>query len=70
MGTLKINGKDKQFPTGQTPSTVAELLQRLDINEATVLAKIGGKIIEREEFERTKLTKEHIIELIRFGGGG
>ena len=69
MGTLRINGVEKQFSAG-IPQTLAELLKQLDINEATVVAEVDGKIIARENFEQTQLSGSQNIELIRFVGGG
>jgi sulfur carrier protein len=69
MEVLKINGKEKQFPDG-IPETLMELLNQLDINQATVVAEINGKIIERQKFSQTRLSKGQRIELVRFVGGG
>ena len=69
METLKINGVQKQFPTG-IPQTLTELLKNLDINEATVAAEIDGKIIEKQNFAQTQLSNGQVVELIRFAGGG
>ena len=70
MEILKINGVEKQFPAGQWPSTVAELLEQLDIKSATVVAEIDGRIIERKKFAETQLHNGQSIELVRFVGGG
>ena len=70
METLTINGVEKQFPAGQLPATVAELLEQLGVKAATVVAEIDGQIIEREKFAQTKLYKGQSIELVRFMGGG
>ena len=70
METLKINGREKHFPVGQMPGTLTELLGRLDIDEATVVAEINGEIIKRKEFARTRLRPDQSIELVRFVGGG
>ena len=70
METLKINGVEKQFPAGQLPATVAELLEQLGVKAATVVAEIDDQIIEREKFAQTKLCKGQSIELVRFMGGG
>lgn len=69
MEVLKINGIEKQFPDG-IPKTLIELLKQLDINQATVVAEINGKIIERQNFPRTQLCSGQRIELVRFVGGG
>jgi len=69
METLKINGVEKQFPDG-IPATLAELLDQLEINQATVVGQINGQIIERKKFTETKLSSNQSIELLRFVGGG
>ena len=69
MEVLKINGKEKQFPDG-IPKTLMELLNQLDINQATVVAEVNGKIIARQNFSQTRLRSGQRIELVRFVGGG
>ena len=69
MGTLRINGVEKQF-SGGVPKTLAELLGQLDINEATVVAEIDGQIVAKENFAQTQLSSGQSIELVRFVGGG
>ena len=66
---LKINGQEKTFDKG-LPPTLAELLDSLKINAATVVAEIDGQIVERKNFARTNLSAGQAIELIRFVGGG
>ena len=68
--TLKINGQVKQFPEGDLPRTLLELLEQLSINQATVVAEIDGQVIERASFTETKLRPGASIELVRFVGGG
>ena len=69
MPSLKINGAEKHFAES-LPESIAELLDRLGINHATVVAEIDGKIIKRKEFGQTKLRSGQSIELVRFVGGG
>ena len=69
MEVLKINGQEKKFPDG-IPPTLAELLDKLDISQATVVAQINGQIVERKAFARTKLLPQQSIELLRLMGGG
>ncbi len=69
METLRINGVEKQFPDG-TPETLAELLDQLKINQATVVAQINDQIVERNKFAETKVFSHQSIELLRFVGGG
>ncbi len=70
MEKLKINGVEKEFSAGQFPGTIAELLKHLNIEAATVVAEIDGKIVEREKFGITALSKGQAIELVRFVPGG
>lgn len=69
METLKINGSDRQFADG-LPQTLTELLEQLGINQATVVAEIDGKIVERRDFAQTQLSNGQTVELVRFVGGG
>ena len=69
MTILKINGREKEVPNG-TPSTLAELLDKLNISQATVAAQIDGKIIKRGDFGQTKVLATQSIELLRLMGGG
>ncbi len=67
---LKINGVDKEFADDRTPETLSELLDDLGISQATIVAEIDGRIIERRDFDRTPLQPSQAIELVRFVGGG
>jgi len=67
--TLIINGVEHPFDTG-LQATLAELLGRLGIDAATVVAEIDGRIVERKDFSITTLRPGQAIELIRFVGGG
>ena len=69
METLRINSSDRDFPDG-LPRTLTELLEQLGINQATVVAEIDGKIVERQNFAQTPLSNGQTVELVRFVGGG
>lgn len=69
METLKINGKEKEFPDG-LPYTLIDLLKYLNINETIVIAELDGKIVTREDFAKSILSTGQRVELIRFIGGG
>jgi sulfur carrier protein len=66
---LRINGTERTFEQGVPPS-LNELLALLEIDAATVVAEIDGKVIERKAFAQTTLAEGQAIELIRFVGGG
>ncbi|OHB78805.1 MAG: thiamine biosynthesis protein ThiS [Planctomycetes bacterium RBG_16_55_9] len=69
MQKLRINGAEQQFPAG-VPRTLTELLEQLNINQATVVAEIDGRIVQRQDFPQTQLSCGQSIELVRFVGGG
>ena len=69
MAMLKINGSERQFPGG-LPQTLTELLEQLNINQATVAAEVDGRIVERRNFSQTQLSNGQTVELVRFVGGG
>ncbi len=66
---LKINGQVRDFGD-QLPPTLSELLKLLQIDQATVVAEVDGRIIPRTAFGQTELKENAIIELVRFVGGG
>ena len=70
MKTLIINGKERKFESVNSPKTLKDLLEQLNIKAATIVAEIDGEVIERQKFEHTRLADGQKIELIRFMGGG
>lgn len=68
MAVLKINGKDTNFD--YLPASLTDLLSALELNQATVVAEIDGRIIKRDDFARTTLSDGQKIELIKLVGGG
>jgi sulfur carrier protein len=67
---LKINGVEREFGNEGLPDSLSDLLKDLQISEATVVAEIDGKIVERKSFAETRLVPGQTIELVRFVGGG
>ena len=67
---LTVNGKERRFPDGPLPQDLRQLLERMGVNEATVVAEVDGRIVERKNFAATKLSPGQSVELIRFVGGG
>ncbi|MCD6393092.1 MAG: sulfur carrier protein ThiS [Planctomycetes bacterium] len=68
--TLKINGVEKEFTDDRIPENLSDLLDDLDISQATVVAEIDGRIVDRKSFDRTPVQPGQAIELVRFVGGG
>jgi len=70
MQKIIVNGKEKLFDDNQFPSTITDLLNHLNIVAATVVVEMDGQIIDRKNFDTTKLKSDQSLELIRFVGGG
>ena len=70
MSVLKVNGKEIRFPDDKVPETLSDLLCRLGIDSAAVVAELDGQIIERANFATTTLCDGQSIELVRFVPGG
>ena len=70
MTSVRINGVERNFPAGEFPATLGELLGVLNVEPATIVAEVDGKIITRKDFEQTSIHEGQSIELVRFVGGG
>lgn len=67
---LVINGKEKVFSPETAPATLSALLAQMELDEATVVAEIDGKIVPRNAFSTTPLKDGMHLELVRFVAGG
>jgi sulfur carrier protein len=65
--TVLANG---QTYTLQTGSTVADLLQGLNVAPARVVIQLNGNIISRSDFGTTVLHEGHQLEIVTLVGGG
>lgn len=63
---LIVNGEYKELSV----SHVAELLNRLNLDNAPVVVELNGQIISKSNFETTMLRPEDVIEIVQFVGGG
>jgi thiamine biosynthesis protein ThiS len=70
MNVLKINGVEREFGEGRLPATLAQILEQLGVEAATVVAEVDGQLIGQEKFAQTGVDKGQSIELIRFVPGG
>ncbi len=70
MRSLKVNGVERQFAPDAMPGTLSALLDALGVGPTTVVAEVDGRIVRREEFDRTELQDGQKVELIKLMGGG
>ena len=68
-GTLhiQVNGEPREARVG---TTVAELLQELDIRPDRVAVELNLQILDRQEFDRRAFNDGDRVEVISFIGGG
>lgn len=64
---MTVNGENVNFADG---TTVSELLDKLNINEDTVVVEVDLKIIGKNDYKIKKLSSDSKVEVIRFVGGG
>jgi len=64
---ILVNGKQMEF---DSPPSGLDLLARLNIVPATVVAELNGEIIKREEFLARMLADGDVLELVTVVGGG
>jgi sulfur carrier protein len=64
---IQVNGEQRTLADG---STVAGLLEELDIRPDRVAVELNLTILDRSEFDRRSLREGDRIEIISFIGGG
>lgn len=64
---IEVNGERQTTPSG---STVAGLLEQLDIRSDRVAVELNLQILDRQNFDRQCLQEGDRIEIISFIGGG
>jgi len=65
--TIKLNGEPYELAG---PSTVAELLARLEIDARRVAVEHNLVVLKRGAFDRTAIADGDEIEIVNFVGGG
>lgn len=64
---VTVNGEDRTFGAG---TTVADLLDALDLHPRMVVVEHNREILDRERYGRTELSDGDTLELVHFVGGG
>ncbi|WP_353684033.1 sulfur carrier protein ThiS [Thermodesulfovibrio sp. 3907-1M] len=63
---VRVNGSDMEVKA----TTIAELLQELEINPQRVVVEVNLEIIKRDRFSEHKIKEGDSIEIVNFVGGG
>jgi sulfur carrier protein len=65
--TISVNGNAMEVPSG---TTVAALLQLLDVESAQIAVELDGKVAQRERWREISISPGATLEIVRFVGGG
>ena len=64
---VQLNGKAQTVPDG---TSVAQLLERLQVQPERVVVEINLKILKRHEHAQTVVCERDQIEIVQVVGGG
>jgi len=65
--TIRLNGDERQVEEG---TTVAALLEALDIRAQRVVVEHNLRILRAGDFESARITAGDELEVLQFVGGG
>jgi sulfur carrier protein len=65
--TISVNGDPMEVPSG---TTVAALVQLLDVETAQIAVELDGNVAQRERWREIAITPGATLEIVRFVGGG
>ena len=65
--TISVNGHAMEVPAD---TTVAALLQMLNIEPAYVAVELDGSVERQERWGETSISPGAMLEIVRFVGGG
>jgi len=64
---IEVNGESREVGGG---SSVADLLEQLEVDGRTVVVELNRQIVRRGERDGVELEAGDRVELVRFVGGG
>ena len=67
MIALKVNGRPVELP-GPTP--LLDYVGGLGVDPRGIAVELNGRILERSEYESTRLAEGDALEIVRMVGGG
>lgn len=65
--TITLNGDPYELPG---PTTVSELLRRLDIDPRRVAVELNLEVLKRAAFDTATIREGDTVEIVNFVGGG
>jgi len=67
---ITLNGERHELPMGDTPPTVARLLETLELGGRRVAVEVNGRVIPKDEHAARALAEGDEVEVVTFVGGG
>ncbi len=64
---IKVNGRLYNFDDN---ITLENIINQLNISLPNIIAEVNGEVITKEQFSKTVIENNSVIELIKFVGGG
>jgi sulfur carrier protein len=64
---IKINGNNVEI---EKSSTIAQMLKERNVTGNMYVVEKNLKIIQKEEYNQTKIEENDVIEIVGFFGGG
>jgi len=64
---IEVNGQTREVSGG---SSVADLLEQLELDRRTVVVELNRRIVRRDDLDGAELEAGDRVELVRFVGGG
>lgn len=64
---MRINGVQKQYPSGLT---ISEMLIRENFEKERVAVELNEEIVSKDDYGTTVLKDADVIEVVSFMGGG
>jgi sulfur carrier protein len=64
---VTVNGKDYKF---DEPVNITDMLEKLNITSQWIVVELNFNIVNKEDYSKTFLNNNDVIEVIGFVGGG
>ncbi len=64
---LKINGKQEDI---SNIDTILKLVEEKDLNKETIIIEHNQQILQKKDWQNTKINENDSIEIVSFVGGG
>lgn len=64
---MKVNGEERKL---ETSLSLSEFLEQENYIPARIAVERNGEIVPKKEYDKVMLSKEDVLEIVHFVGGG